>query len=62
MLPILYSLLSAPVFLTVVATLLFTDLLDGLFAKRIFKVKTIGGAVLDMTADKILGFGVLVIL
>ncbi len=62
MLPMLYSLLSAPVFLTVVATLLFTDLLDGLFAKRIFKVKTIGGAVLDMTADKILGFGVLVIL
>lgn len=62
LLPILFNILSAPVFLIVVASLLFTDFLDGLFAKRIFKVTTVGGAVLDMTADKLLGLAVFVIL
>ncbi len=62
LLPILFNLLSAPAFLITISILYCTDLLDGLFAKRIFKVKTIGGAILDMTADKLLGFGVLIIL
>ena len=61
-LPILFNTLTAPVFLLVISILFFTDFLDGLFAKKIFKVKTIGGAILDMTADKLLVFGVFVIL
>lgn len=61
LLPILFNILSAPVFLIVVASLLFTDFLDGLFARK-FKVSTIGGSLLDMSADKLFGFSVLVIL
>lgn len=62
LMPLMLSMLSSSVFLLVIVLILFTDFLDGLFAKKIFKVKTIGGAILDMTADKLLVFGVFVIL
>lgn len=60
-LPILFNTLTAPVFLIVLAALLFTDCLDGLLARK-FKVSTIGGSILDMSADKLLGISVLIIL
>lgn len=61
LLPILFNVLSAPIFLLVLATLLFTDCLDGILARK-FDVSTIGGSILDMSADKLLGISVLIIL
>ncbi len=61
LLPVLFNALSAPIFLLVVASLLFTDFLDGFLARK-FKVSTIGGSLLDMGADKLFGMSILVVL
>lgn len=59
--PMLFNSLSAPVFLLVVAAILFTDCLDGILARH-WKVSTIFGSIADMGADKLFGFAVLVVL
>lgn len=59
--PVLFNSLSAPVFLLVVAAILFTDCLDGILARH-WKVSTIFGSLADMTADKLFGFAILIVL
>lgn len=59
--PVLFNALSAPIFLLVVAAILFTDCLDGILARH-WKVSTIFGSLLDMGADKLFGFAVLITL
>lgn len=59
--PVLFNSLSAPVFLLVVAAILFTDCLDGALARH-WGVSTIFGSLADMTADKLFGFAVLIVL
>ena len=59
--PVLFNTLSAPIFLLVVAAILFTDCLDGIFARH-WRVSTIFGSLLDMGADKLFGFAVLIAL
>lgn len=59
--PILFNCLSAPVFLLVIAAILFTDCLDGILARH-WEVSTIFGSLLDMGADKLFGVAVLVVL
>ena len=59
--PVLFNSLSAPVFLLVVAAILFTDCLDGILARH-WRVSTIFGSLLDMGADKLFGFAVLIAL
>lgn len=61
MMPILFNILSAPVFLLVVAVVLFTDFLDGKLARK-WDVSTIFGSYADMTADKLFGAAVLLVL
>lgn len=61
-LPFLYSYLSVPVFLILVASILFTDCVDGFLAKKCWKVSTIFGSLADMGADKLFGFSILSIL
>ena len=56
--PVLFNTLSAPIFLLVVAAILFTDCLDGILARH-WHVSTIFGSLLDMGADKLFGFAVL---
>ena len=58
---VLFNSLSAPVFLLVVAAILFTDCLDGILARH-WHVSTIFGSLLDMGADKLFGFAVLIAL
>lgn len=59
--PVLFNTLSAPIFLLVVAAILFTDCLDGILARH-WKVSTIFGSIADMGADKLFGFAVLIVL
>lgn len=59
--PVLFNTLSAPIFLLVVAAILFTDCLDGILARH-WRVSTIFGSLLDMGADKLFGFAVLIAL
>ncbi len=59
--PVLFNTLSAPIFLLVVAAILFTDCLDGILARH-WRVSTIFGSLLDMGADKLFGFAVLIVL
>lgn len=59
--PVLFNALSAPIFLLVVAAILFTDCLDGILARH-WKVSTIFGSIADMGADKLFGFAVLIVL
>lgn len=59
--PLMVNTLSAPIFLLVVAAILFTDCLDGALARH-WKVSTIFGSLLDMGADKLFGFAVLITL
>ncbi len=59
--PVLFTSLSAPIFLLVVAAILFTDCLDGILARH-WEVSTIFGSLLDMGADKLFGFAVLITL
>ena len=59
--PVLFNTLSAPIFLLVVAAILFTDCLDGILARH-WKVSTIFGSIADMGADKLFGFAVLIAL
>lgn len=59
--PMLFNSLSAPIFLLVVAAILFTDCLDGILARH-WKVSTIFGSIADMGADKLFGFAVLIVL
>ena len=51
--PVLFNTLSAPIFLLVVAAILFTDCLDGILARH-WRVSTIFGSIADMGADKLL--------
>lgn len=59
--PFLYNFLSAPIFLLVIASILFTDFLDGALARK-WKVSTIFGSLADMGADKLFGFAILIVL
>ena len=59
--PVLFNTLSAPIFLLVVAAILFTDCLDGILARH-WQVSTIFGSIADMGADKLFGFAVLIVL
>ena len=59
--PVLFNALSAPIFLLVVAAILFTDCLDGILARH-WQVSTIFGSIADMGADKLFGFAVLIVL
>jgi len=59
--PILFNFLSAPVFLTIIAAILFTDFLDGALARH-WGVSTIFGSLADMGADKLFGFSILIVL
>lgn len=59
--PILINSLSAPVFLLVVAAILFTDRLDGILARH-WEVSTIFGSLADMTADKLFIGAILIVL
>ena len=62
LMPILFTHLSSGMFIILIASLLFTDLLDGFLAKKCWHVSTIFGSIADMTADKLLGISILVIL
>lgn len=59
--PFLFNALSAPAFIATIACILFTDFLDG-FLARYWGVSTIFGSLADMTADKLLGISILIIL
>jgi len=59
--PFLFNSLSTVMFITVIAIILFTDFLDGALARH-WGVSTIFGSVADMTADKMFGISILIIL
>ena len=59
--PILFNLVSGNIFILILGLILFTDALDGFLARK-WKVSTIFGSLLDMTADKLFAFAILVIL
>ena len=61
LLPVLIGSLSAISFLLLMGAILFTDCLDGLLARK-WKVSTLFGSLADMTADKIFGIAMLVVL
>lgn len=61
LLPLLYSLLSIPAFLVSIGLILTTDFVDGKLARK-WKVSTLGGSYLDMSADKLFGFALLSVL
>lgn len=61
LMPLMLSMLSSSVFLLVIGLILFTDFLDGLLARK-WGVSTIFGSLLDMSADKIFGISLLVVL
>lgn len=62
LIPIIFSKFSVAVFLLIVLFNLTSDILDGFLAKHVFHVSTLGGSLLDMTADKMLSFSILGIL
>lgn len=59
--PILFNVLSAPLFIVFIGAILLTDSLDGILARK-WKVSTLGGSILDMSADKVFAFSVLIAL
>ena len=59
--PILVNVLSAPMFLFVIALILFTDFLDGVLARH-WEVSTIFGSLLDMGSDKVFAISILIVL
>lgn len=59
--PLLVNVLSAPIFILVVASILFTDFVDGALARH-WDVSTIFGSLLDMGADKLFGMSILTVL
>ncbi len=61
LMPFMVNTLSAPIFLVVIGLILFTDCLDGVLARR-WDVSTIFGSLADMTADKLFGFAILIVL
>ncbi|MBQ3020931.1 MAG: CDP-alcohol phosphatidyltransferase family protein [Bacilli bacterium] len=61
LMPILFNTLSSGVFLLVVSAILFTDFVDGILARR-WGVSTVFGSILDMTADKVFGIVILIVL
>lgn len=61
LMPIFYTFFNSYIFLVIVGLLLLTDFFDGMFAKH-WKVCTIFGSLLDMLADKMLAFSILIIL
>ena len=61
LMPILYNFLSPATFLVVIGVILLTDAADG-FLARTWNVSTIFGSLLDMTADKLFAFSILIIL
>ena len=61
LMPIIYNYLDPHTFLIVIGLLLLTDFFDGVLAKR-WKVCTIFGSLLDMLADKMFAFAILIIL
>lgn len=59
--PFYFNVLSPIMFITLVAIILFTDFLDGALARQ-WGVSTIFGSLADMTADKLFGISILIIL
>lgn len=59
--PLLFNVLSAPVFIAIVAAILLTDFVDGQLARR-WDVSTIFGSIADMGADKLFGITILALL
>lgn len=59
--PFLVNVLSAPMFILVVATILFTDFIDGALARH-WHVSTVFGFLADMGADKLFGMSILAVL
>lgn len=59
--PILFNTLSAPLFIVFIGAILLTDSIDGILARK-WKVSTLGGSLLDMSADKVFAFSVLIAL
>lgn len=60
-LPVLFTVMSAPSFMLLVGTVLFTDFLDGKLARH-WDVSTLFGSLLDMSADKLFGISILIVL
>ena len=61
LIPILFTILSAPMFITLLGFIFFTDFLDGKLARH-WGVSTIAGSLLDTSADKLLSFAILITL
>ena len=61
LLPLLYFHLTSGFLVIYIMALLFTDALDGLFARRL-QACTIFGSLLDQAADKLLGIATLIVL
>ena len=61
LIPTMFNLLSPFVFVILISSLFFTDFLDGKLARH-WGVSTIAGSILDMGADKLFGFAVLIAL
>ena len=59
--PAMFTTMSAGAFILAIALLFSTDALDGQLARH-WKVSTIAGSLLDMGADKLFGFTVLIAL
>jgi len=59
--PVLFTALSTPAFLLTVGLILLTDLIDGKLARH-WEVSTLGGRYLDMTADKLFAFSLLIVI
>jgi len=61
LLPVLCAIMSASSFMLLVGAVLFTDCLDGILARKM-EVCTLFGSLLDMSADKLLGISLLMVL
>ena len=55
------SVLSIPAFLVSIGLILTTDFIDGKLARK-WEVSTLGGSYLDMSADKLFGLSILIVL
>ena len=61
LMPILFTIMSAPYFMVLIGAILFTDFLDGQLARR-WNVCTLFGSLSDMGADKLFGISLLIVL
>ena len=59
--PLMFNSLSKIMFILIIILLFITDAIDGPLARH-WEVSTIAGTILDMSADKIFGFAILIII